>query len=140
MNERLSRTLAPSRFQTTLLSFLGALALVLASSGIYSVLSFVVASRIPEIGVRVTFGARQVDIYRLVLREGLTLAAFGMAAGLLLAAGSGRMMETFLFGVTPADPITFGLVPVGILVVVSSACLIPARRAARVDPARALSR
>jgi ABC-type antimicrobial peptide transport system permease subunit len=95
---------------------------------------------VPEIGVRIALGAAPSEIHRMVLREGLRLAAPGLATGLLLALGSAWIARSILFEISPADPATYGVVIVMVLAVSLVACYIPARRASRVDPIRAIRR
>jgi putative ABC transport system permease protein len=116
----------------------GAAALFLAAVGVYSVLSFSVAQRTQEMGVRIALGAQQADVLRLVVRQGLTLAALGVAAGLIGAFGITRVIASLLFNVTPTDPISFGGVSAFLTVIAVIASYVPARRATRVDPIVAL--
>jgi putative ABC transport system permease protein len=111
-----------------------ALALVLAMVGVFGVLAYTVEQRQREIGVRMALGATGGRVMRLVLRDiGWTIAA-GAIAGMLLAAVSGRLIATFLFGVTPLDPLTFAIVPVVILLTALVAAAAPAWRASRINP------
>ena len=126
------------RFNLALLATFAALALTLAAVGIHGVMSYVVAQRTREIGVRMALGARASDVLRLVLRQGLTLAVAGLAAGLAAALALRRLMASMLFGVQPSDPITLGVVAAVMLLIALLACYAPARRASRVDPAEAL--
>ena len=131
-------SLAPRRFSLVLLGAFAVIALVLAVVGLYGVISFSAAQRTREIGVRMALGARFADIRRLVVFEGLWLAVTGIAMGLAAALIATRFLESLLFGVTPTDPITLGLVAVLLLGVALLASYLPARRAARVDPLTAL--
>ena len=140
MDGLMDEHLAPRRLSLRLVEGFAALALGLALLGIYGVMSYSVAQRVPEIGVRVALGAAPSEIHRMVLREGLRLAAPGLAAGLLLALGSAWIARSILFEISPADPTTYGVVIVMVLAVSVAACYIPARRAARVDPIRAIRR
>jgi putative ABC transport system permease protein len=130
----LSVSVASRRFTTLLLGFFGALALVLASVGIYGVVAFGVAERRREIGIRTALGARPADVLALVIKGALRLAAAGMVAGALAALGLSRFLSSLLFGIGPSDPATFGGVAVLLSAVVLAACVIPARGALRVDP------
>jgi len=127
-----------ARFAAALMGLFGALALVLAALGVHGVVSYGVEQRRREIGVRLALGAQRTQVVGLVLRESLTLAAAGLGAGAVVAAGAARLSRALLYGVAPIDPLTFGTaagVLVGITVV---AAWLPARRAARVDPIAAL--
>jgi ABC-type antimicrobial peptide transport system permease subunit len=138
MNELLAATASSRRFALILFEIFALAALVLAVAGIYGVLAGSVAERTREIGVRAALGASQQRVLRLVLGQGLRLTLIGVAIGLAVAAFATRAMETMLFGVSRLDPVTY----VGVVVVLVAAslvaCAIPAWRAARVDPVRAL--
>jgi putative ABC transport system permease protein len=138
MDGLMDEHLAPRRLSLRLVEGFAALALGLALLGIYGVMSYSVAQRAPEIGVRVALGAAPSEIHRMVLREGVRLAAPGLAAGLALALASAWIARSILFEISPADPATYGAVIVMVLAVSLAACYIPARRAARVDPLRAI--
>jgi putative ABC transport system permease protein len=138
LEEVLSQSVAESRFQMLLLSVFAGLALVLAAVGIYGVMSYLVAQRRHEIGVRLALGAVPREVLRLVLRRGLGLALTGAALGLLGSVALTRLLGGFLYGISPADPATYAAVTALLLLVALAACFIPARRAARVDPVVAL--
>lgn len=138
MTEILAHSLAPRRFTISLLGGFGLLALVLAAVGIYGVMSYMVAQRTSEIGVRMALGAQPRDVLDLVSREGMLRAVLGLVAGLALSLIVTRLLTTQLFAVSALDPATFALVLLLLTVVAFSACYIPARRAARVDPMIAL--
>jgi ABC-type antimicrobial peptide transport system permease subunit len=126
------------RFYLIILSAFAAAALTLAVIGIYGVISYAVARRQHEIGVRLALGAERGTVFRLVVGQGMQLAAYGGAVGLLLALLFTRYLRAMLFGIRPDDPVTFALV-IGVLALSAfAACGIPARRATRIDPARAL--
>lgn len=131
-------SLAMQRMAATLLSGFGALALFLAALGIYGVIAYSVSRRTREIGVRLALGAQIADVLGLVLRQGLQLVALGMIIGLAAALAGARVLRGFLYDVGPADPATFIFV-IGVLAVTAmAACWLPARRATKVDPIRAL--
>jgi len=138
MNEIVSASLARQRFSMILLGVFAALALVLASVGIYGVISYSVGQRTHEIGIRMALGARPWNILKLVLLQGGGLALAGVAIGLGCALGLTRMMAAMLYGVRSTDPLTFVGVATLLIVVALAACYIPARRATRVDPMIAL--
>jgi putative ABC transport system permease protein len=121
-----------------LFGLFAALALSLAAVGIYGVVSYSVAQRTREIGLRVALGAQTGDVMRMVIRQGLALAGLGAAIGLGAAALAARLMKSLLFNVSAIDPATFTILPLSLLVVAVAACWIPARRAAKVDPMVAL--
>jgi putative ABC transport system permease protein len=130
--------LAQPRLYALLLGGFAALALVIAAVGLFSVLSYLVAQRSREFGLRTALGARPVDIVRLVVRQGLWATISGAAAGLVAAVALTRSLSALLYGVTPYDELTFVAVPLGLVLVAAAACAAPARRAARLDPLRAL--
>jgi predicted permease len=134
METVLADSLADRRFTLVLLAAFGGAALLLATLGVYSVISFLVAQRRQEIGVRIALGARSQDVLRLVLRQGATLALIGIAIGALAALGLTRLIAGLLYGVSASDPIAFLGVMVLLAVVAVLASLVPARRAAKVDP------
>jgi putative ABC transport system permease protein len=134
----ISDSVASRRFTTLLLGFFGALALILASVGIYGVVAFGVAERRREIGIRTALGARPRDVLSLFVTRALRLAAVGMLAGAAAALALSRFLASLLFGIGPSDPATFGGVAVLLTAVVLAACVIPARRALRVSPTTAL--
>jgi len=136
--EVVAQSIASQRFSLALLGAFAGLALLLASIGIYGVLSYLVGQRTHEIGIRMALGARRLDVLRMVLRDGARMTLAGTAIGIVAALGLTRLMASMLFGVKPTDPITFGLVAVVLCGVALLAGYVPARRAARVDPMVAL--
>jgi putative ABC transport system permease protein len=136
--ERLSiESTAGYRFRAKMVAIFGALALVLAMVGVFGVLAYTVEQRQREIGVRMALGATSARVIWLVLRETGSMTAIGAIAGMGLAGLSGRLMATFLYGVTPLDPLTFGTVPVAILLTTAVAAAAPAWRATRINPVQA---
>jgi predicted permease len=138
MNDILDRSLASRRFSADLVGGFAALALFLASIGIYGLLAYMVGQRSREIGLRLALGARQADILKLILQKGVVLATVGVVAGVFFAASTASMMATLLYGVRPHDPAVFLFVPLLLLAVAFLASYIPARRATQVDPVIAL--
>jgi putative ABC transport system permease protein len=126
------------RFAMLVLGSFAGVALLLASVGLYGVISYFVGQRTREIGVRVALGARPRDVFGMVLGQGARLAAIGIALGLLAALAATRMMVSFLYRVQPIDPLTFAALPFVLLFIALLACYVPARRAMRVDPLVAL--
>jgi putative ABC transport system permease protein len=138
MNERLADVVAQPRFQTLLLGLFGLVALALVSAGIYGVVSYSVAQRTHEIGVRMALGAGEHDILRLVVGQGMKPVLAGLAIGLAGALALTRLMKALLFGVSASDPLTFGSIALLLALVALLACWVPARRATRVNPIIAL--
>jgi predicted permease len=138
MEQRLGGTLAGRRTNMLILGIFAGLALVLATVGIYGVMSYSVAQRTQEIGVRVALGARPADVLRLVVRQGMTLVLVGVGVGLAGSIAFTRLLRSMLFEVTPTDLVTFAGVSLLLTAVALLACFIPARRATKVDPMVAL--
>ena len=138
LDQRLATATAQPRFRTMLISLFAAVALVLASIGIYGVISYSVAQRTHEIGIRMALGAQRHDVLKLVILQGAFLAITGAALGLGGAFALTRLMAGLLFGVTPTDALTFSYVPLSLIAIALLACYIPARRATKVDPLVAL--
>jgi len=138
MDQVLSHSLALRSFMMLLLSIFGGLALVLASVGIYGVISFAVSQRTREIGVRMALGAKPADVLRMILAEGLKLVAVGVVLGVAAALMLTRLLEGMVYGVSMRDPLIFLLVNLLMVAVSLAACYVPARRAMRVDPLVAL--
>jgi predicted permease len=138
MREIIADSLATRRVSMIVLGVFAALALGLASMGIYGVISYLVGQRTHEIGIRMALGAKQGDVLRMVLSEGLRMTMIGIAMGLLAALGLTQLMTNLLFGVSATDPLTFAGVGMILTVVALTACYVPARRAMRVDPLVAL--
>jgi putative ABC transport system permease protein len=138
MRESIAASLAPRRLALWLLALFAGLAVLLAAAGLHAVISYTVAQRTREIGVRLALGAQRQDILRMVIRQGLTLAGIGVVIGLASAMGVTRVLAGLLYGVTPLDVWTFSGVALLLLVVAAAACYGPARRAMAMDPAGAL--
>ena len=138
MEKLLSTSVARSRFSTSLLTVFSFVALVMAAVGIYGVMSYSVLQRTHEIGVRMALGAQRFDVLKLVVKKGIVLGVVGVAAGLAASFGLTRLISTLLFEVTATDAATFTAVSVGLFLVTLIACYVPARRATRVDPLKAL--
>jgi len=138
MTEHMRLSLFPARVAATVLASFGLVALTLAVIGIYGVTSYSVSQRTREIGIRLALGAQSKDVLKLILSNGVKLAALGVALGLAGAAALTRVITSLLFGITPTYFVTFAVVSLGLTVVTLVACYIPARRAARVDPLVAL--
>jgi putative ABC transport system permease protein len=138
MDQLMEENVADRERPMTLLGIFAGLALVLACIGVYGVLAYSVAQRTREIGVRMALGARPLDVTRMILGRGLKLSAIGLIAGAALAGVLGVLLRTLLFGVTPAAPLAYAGTAASLMLVALAACVIPAQRAARVDPVVAL--
>jgi putative ABC transport system permease protein len=138
MEEYMSASVAAPRFSTTLLTIFAGVALVLTIVGLYGVMSYSVAQRTNEIGIRLALGAQSRDVLLMVVKQGSTLILLGLVIGLAGAYALTRLIESLLFGVTAKDPFTFAAVAVLLAVVALIACYIPAWRATKVDPLDAL--
>ena len=138
ISRSIDRALAPTRFALVLISVFSAMALLMATVGIYSVLAFTVRQRVGEIGVRMAFGAERSAILRLVVGQGMALAAAGVVLGVGLSVGLRGLMARTIEGVQASDPTAFVAAPLFFLLIAALACLIPAVRATRVDPLQAL--
>lgn len=138
MEERVLNSLSRPRLYAIVLAGFAAFALMIAAVGLFGVLSYSVAQRSRELGVRAALGAGPAQLVGLVLREGLAICAVGLLIGMPLALAASRWVSTFLYGVAPHDALTFTLVPLALLAIAAVACVIPARRAAHLDPLRVL--
>jgi len=138
MDDLVATSLSQQRFRMSLLGAFGALALALAGIGIYSVLSYSVKRQIPEIGIRLALGAGLRDVLRLVVIQGMKPTLLGIAVGVAAALALGRVVAALLYAVKPTDPITFLAVVALLSLIAVCACLVPAYRAAKVDPVVAL--
>jgi putative ABC transport system permease protein len=138
MEDNVAASVAQPRFRTWLIGIFAGLALLLAAVGIYGVMSYSVTQRTGEIGIRVALGAQRRDILRIIVWEGLRLTIIGVALGIAGGLSVTRLLQGFLFGVSPSDPLTFLGVAILLVAVSLIASLGPARRATRVDPMVAL--
>jgi len=138
MNEWMTRSVSAPMYRTSLLALFALVALVLASTGIYGVMSYSVTQRTHEIGVRMAVGADRSDVLKLVVRQGMTLVGIGLVIGLVGAFALTRVLSSLLFEITPKDPTTFIGVAIALPLVALLACYLPARRATMVDPLVAL--
>jgi putative ABC transport system permease protein len=138
MSESIDNSLYAARMGAVLLAVFGLLALLLSSVGLYGVMSFTVARRTRELGIRVALGAQRADVFRLVLKQGMALVGVGIVVGLAGSAVVTRLLTSFLYGVSTTDSVTFASIPVVLAIVGLLACYVPARRAMKVDPLVAL--
>ena len=138
MESYLSDSVAPRRFNLRLLTIFSVAALLLAATGIYGLISYSVAQRTPEIGIRLALGATRKNIFRMILGQGLRLVLVGLAIGLVGAFGLTRLIRSLMFGVTPSDPLTFVAVSLLLILITLAAGGLPALRATKLDPLRAL--
>jgi ABC-type antimicrobial peptide transport system permease subunit len=138
MEEGIGAVLLPARLGGAVLGAFGVLALVLAAVGLYGVMAYLVAQRAREMGIRMALGARPGEVMTMVLRRGMGVALAGMLIGVVAAAAVTRFAASLLYGISPTDPLTFAGVFLLLSLVAFAACLVPARRAAAVDPAVAL--
>ena len=138
MEQRASTSVAQTKLNSVIITLFACVALVLASVGIYAVISYAVAQRTREIGIRMALGAARTDVLRLIVRDGMAPAIIGVVIGALGALGLTRLMRSLLYGVSATDPLVFGVVASMLVAVALGACYVPARRAARVDPNVAL--
>ena len=138
LDERVRKAASRYRYSSAMMGALAALALALAAIGTYGVIAYSVATRTREIGIRMALGARPGELLRMLLGSGMKLTAAGLAIGLAGALAAARTMTSMLFGVTPHDPWTFAAIAALIASVAGLATYVPARRAMRIEPTRAL--
>jgi putative ABC transport system permease protein len=138
MREHLADVLVTERFSAVLMGALAALGLALAALGLYGVMAYSVSERTGEFGLRIALGARPRDIFKLVIKQGVVVIAFGLSLGVIGALGVTRFLSGTLYGVSPTDPLTFAVIALVLAAVALVACWVPARRATRVDPTVAL--
>jgi ABC-type antimicrobial peptide transport system permease subunit len=140
MDDVVMNSLGTRRVSMQLFTVFAIAALLLAAIGIYGVMAYSVTQRTQEIGIRMALGAQRGDVLRLVVKQGMILAAIGVVTGLIGAFGLTRVMASLLFNVRPDDPATFLAISLLLVAVAFLACYLPARRAAKLDPVIALSR
>src|SRR5262249_47809659 len=138
LEQHLALALLPTRTTALLFSLFGAVAMLLAVSGLFGVVAYAVSQRTHEIGIRVALGAQENDVLAMVLRQGMKLTTIGILVGLVGALAVTRLLRSLLFGVNPIDPMVFTVVPLLLLAVALLACYVPALRATKVDPMVAL--
>jgi putative ABC transport system permease protein len=138
MREWIATSAAQPRLNAVLLAVFAGIALLVAAIGTYGVLAYSVSQRTRELGVRMALGADRSGVLRLIVREGMTVGIAGIVAGVVAAAVFGRAISTLVFGVSAWDPVTYGVVTAALALVTLAACVVPAMRAARVDPIIAL--
>ena len=138
MQEQVDRTTAFQRTAVMMLAVFGGLALVLAAIGLYGVMSYTVSQSTRELGLRMALGADRGNLVRLIMSNGLALTAAGVVVGMAAALGLTRLMGTLLYKVSPRDPLVFASAFVVMMIAASAACFLPAWRATRTDPVRAL--
>ena len=138
LTDNLTQAVAVPRFVSTLVSLFAGLAALLAAAGIYGVMSFSVAQRTAEMGLRAALGATRAQLFALVLRSALKLTAVGFAIGLFASLGATRLIDSQLFGVSATDPVAYAIALLVLLAIALLSAYVPARRAARVEPLIAL--
>jgi ABC-type antimicrobial peptide transport system permease subunit len=138
MHQIIAQSLGNASLSASLVLAFAALSLVLASVGLYGVLSYLTTQRTGEIGVRMALGAERGQVLRLMLGDGLLPALYGLVLGLAASAGAVRLIQSMLYGTRPLDPAIFAAVAATLLLVAALACLVPAWRASRIDPMQAL--
>ncbi len=134
LDDQIDRLHAQELLFARISGLFGTLALALACVGLYGLMSYAVLRRTAEIGLRIALGALPAQVLRMILRESLTLVCLGVAAGIAAAYGASRLVATMLFGLSPADPLTYGASALMLAAIALLASLLPARRASRVDP------
>jgi ABC-type antimicrobial peptide transport system permease subunit len=138
MQEIIARSIGNASLSASLVLAFAVLSLLLASVGLYGVLSYLTTQRTSEIGVRMALGAQREQVVRLMLGDGLRPAVYGLLLGLAASVGAVRLIESMLYGTRPLDPAIFAAVAGTLLVVAALACLVPAWKASRIDPMQAL--
>jgi len=130
--------MSQTAFTLVMLAIAGSMALVLGIVGVYGVISYGVAQRSREVGIRIALGARSSEVRRMFVRQGLSMTLLGIAVGLAAAFALSQWMSSLLFGVSPKDPVTYAAVSIVLIIATAVACYMPARRATRVDPMESL--
>ena len=138
LERHMALALFPARTTGLLFSLFGAVAMLLAVSGLFGMMAYSVSQRTREIGIRLALGASRRAVLSMVIRDGIRLAGAGVLAGLIGAVAATRLLRSLLLGISPLDPVTFVLISLLLAVVAALACLLPARRAAGIDPSEAL--
>jgi ABC-type antimicrobial peptide transport system permease subunit len=138
MDQRIGQSTLDASFDATLVLAFAGISLLLAGVGLFGVLSYIVAQRTTEIGIRIALGAQREQVMRLMLRDGLRPAVVGLVLGLVASAGLTRLIQSLLYGTAALDPVVFAVVSVTLLAVAAIACAVPACRASRLDPITAL--
>jgi predicted permease len=138
MDQLVGKSTVDASFDATLLAAFAGLSLLLAGVGLFGVLSYIVAQRTSEIGIRMALGAQREQVLRMMLLDGLRPALFGLAFGLVISVGVARLIRSMLYGTQPLDPGVFAAVAATLLLVAALACMVPAWRASRLDPMKAL--
>ena len=138
MDEIIGKSVAQPRVYALLLAIFAGLALILASIGIYGVMSYTVTQRTHEIGIRMALGARPADVLKLIVTQGMILGITGIIIGLIASFAVTRVLASQLYGITATDPITFAVISILLILVVLIACSVPALRATKVDPMTAV--
>jgi putative ABC transport system permease protein len=138
LEEQVAGSVAQPKFSMLMVGIFAGIALLLAAIGIYGVISYSVAQRTHEIGIRMALGARQADVVRMIARQVLVMTGVGISIGSVLALGASGLLTNLLYGIRPSDPVTFGSVAIGLAAVALMAAAIPAWRAARLDPVSTL--
>ena len=138
IEEYMALPLFPARTVGWLLGVSGILAVMMTAIGLFGVIAYVVSQRTHEIGVRMALGARQSDVLKMVMGQGLRLTAIGLGIGLVAALAAARLLSPLLYGIGANDPATMAAVAVGLAAIALSACYLPARKAMRVEPSLAL--
>jgi putative ABC transport system permease protein len=138
VTQSIEGALGARKFTMRLLGAFAVIAVILAIIGVYGVMSYAVARRTQEMGIRMALGARAPQVVGMVLRQGMRTIGIALALGLIVSLGATRILETQLYGVSRIDPVTFAVVPLVLAIVALAACYVPARRASRVDPVIAL--
>jgi len=139
MEDVVANAIRTRRLSMVLFTAFAGAALLLAALGIYGVMAYSVTQRVREIGIRMALGAQTGDVLRMIVRQGITLTLLGVGVGVIGALALSRVLSSLLFGTNATDPLTFAAIPVLLALVALLACYLPARRAAKIDPIKALA-